>query len=63
MFKKDKDLQERSRALLKNKEVRNLRNQFLTEFPSVNEEEVTSMKYLSMLIYVCNIGIIRFITF
>ena len=40
MFKKDKDLQERSRALLKNKEVRNLRNNFLSEFPSVNEEEV-----------------------
>ena len=39
MFKKEKDLQERSRALLKNKEVRNLRTHFLTEFPSVSEEE------------------------
>eukprot|EP01036_Dinobryon_divergens_P027497 gene27497-36281_t len=43
MFKKDKDLQERSRALLKNKEVRNLRNHFLTEFPSVNEEQCAAV--------------------
>ena len=32
MFKKERDLAERSRTLLKNKEARNLRNEVMTQF-------------------------------
>lgn len=43
MFKKDRDLTERSKTLLKNKECRNLRSEVLKQFPSITEDEITSL--------------------
>jgi hypothetical protein len=45
MFKKEKDLEERSKVLLKNKEVRSLRSTILSSFPNVSEEEVHDRDY------------------
>ena len=41
MFKKEKDMAEKSRSLLKNKEVRKLRADVLIQFPSLSEESLT----------------------
>lgn len=43
MFKKERDLAERSKTLLKNKEVRTLRSNILKEFPQVNDDQLNSM--------------------
>ena len=43
MFKKEKDLTERSQQLLKNKEIRTLRADCLKQFPSITEDEVASI--------------------
>jgi translation initiation factor 2D len=43
MFKKDKDLEERSRSLLKNKEIRKFRSEILASFPLLNEAEITEL--------------------
>lgn len=43
MFKKDRDLTERSKTLLKNKEVRNLRSELVKQFPSVSEDEISTI--------------------
>lgn len=40
MFKKDRDLAERSKTLLKNKEVRTLKADIVKQFPNVNEDEL-----------------------
>lgn len=42
MFKKERDLAERSKTLLKNKEVRSLKTDILKKFPNVTEEELTA---------------------
>jgi translation initiation factor 2D len=43
MFKKERDLAERSKTLLKNKEVRNLKADIVKKFPNVNEEELNTV--------------------
>ena len=43
MFKKDKDLSERSRNLLKNKEVRTLKTTLLQKHPRLAEEQLSSL--------------------
>ena len=43
MFKKDRDLTERSKTLLKNKEVRCLKAEIVKQFPNVQEEELNSV--------------------
>jgi predicted RNA-binding protein (TIGR00451 family) len=40
MFKKDRDLAERNKCLLKNKEVRTLKADVLKQFPSLSEEDI-----------------------
>lgn len=42
MFKKERDLAERSRTLLKNKEARNLRNEVMTQF-NIADEALSSI--------------------
>jgi predicted ribosome-associated RNA-binding protein Tma20 len=42
MFKKTQDLAERSKTLLKNKEVRSLRKEIAAQFPAVTEEDVAN---------------------
>ena len=43
MFKKDRDLAERSRSLLKNKETKKLKEVFLTKFPRLTESELDTL--------------------
>lgn len=43
MFKKERDLAERSKTLLKNKEVRSLKTEICKQFPNVQEEELNSV--------------------
>ena len=43
MFKKDRDLAERSRSLLKNKETKKLKEVFLTKFPRLKEAELDAL--------------------
>ena len=43
MFKKDRDLAERSRSLLKNKETKKLKEVFLTKFPRLTETELDAL--------------------
>ena len=43
MFKKERDLAERSKTLLKNKEVRTLKADIIKRFPSVQEEELNAV--------------------
>ena len=43
MFKKDRDLAERSRSLLKNKETKKLKDVFLTKFPRLAETELDAL--------------------
>lgn len=43
MFKKERDLAERSKTLLKNKEVRTLKAEILKKFPQVGEEELNTV--------------------
>jgi predicted RNA-binding protein (TIGR00451 family) len=43
MFKKDRDLAERSRSLLKNKETKKLKELFLTKFPRLSETELDAL--------------------
>jgi translation initiation factor 2D len=41
MFRKDKESGEKSRSLLKNKEIRNLRADIIKQFPSLDEEQLS----------------------
>lgn len=43
MFKKDKDLTERSRSLLKNKEIRSLKAEILLQFPRLSEDQISEI--------------------
>eukprot|EP01033_Poteriospumella_lacustris_P002815 gene2815-2045_t len=43
MFRKDKDLTERSRTLLKNKETKTLKADLLRQFPSVTEDDLNAL--------------------
>jgi translation initiation factor 2D len=43
MFKKERDLAERSKTLLKNKEVRNLKADIVKKFQNVSEEELNAV--------------------
>jgi len=43
MFKKERDLEQRSSTLLKNKEARKLRADILAAFPSTNDEQLTEL--------------------
>jgi translation initiation factor 2D len=43
MFKKERDIAERSKTLLKNKEVRTLKSEILKKFPNVQEEELNAV--------------------
>jgi predicted ribosome-associated RNA-binding protein Tma20 len=42
MFKKDRDLDERSKTLLKNKEIRTLKSEICKQFPAIREEELST---------------------
>jgi translation initiation factor 2D len=41
MFKKERDLDERSKTLLKNKEIRTLKSEICKQFPTISEEELS----------------------
>lgn len=43
MFRKDRDLTERSRTLLKNKETKTLKADLLRQFPSVTEDDLNAL--------------------
>lgn len=43
MFKKERDLAERSKTLLKNKEVRSLKSEIIKKFPTISEEELNTV--------------------
>jgi predicted ribosome-associated RNA-binding protein Tma20/translation initiation factor 1 (eIF-1/SUI1) len=43
MFRKEKDLAERSRTLLKNKEAKTLKAEVLKQFPAVTEDEINAL--------------------
>ena len=43
MFKKDRDLAERSRSLLKNKETRKLRDDILAKLPRLTPEQMDAI--------------------
>lgn len=45
MFKKDKDMAERSKTLLKNKEIRSLTAEVLKQYPRLNEESLGELLF------------------